>query len=305
MPFYRFLEPLAFFSIISALFLTVPSYATFDQDIPNPCLDAVPVALDGTTRSFDFPDHASQYIRVDVPSAGLLSVSTSSFDAVSLAIVGAECGSDTSRSLTVIERSAVHLVMHVRQTGSYMFRIDSDPLAPIRQTKMRTAFVPEAPSAVFAKVGEDEEEIEIEPETLIDPGPAANDTLHSKLQLLCHKGEVDDHSDVPNCATFLTLGQFAAGELNNGNGDDEDMFTFVVDGSGSSNPRPVEIVISSEGDIVGGLYDHRGQHLEMTANDAEAQVRIFRSLEPGTYFVRVASRQGGAGYYALSVDTSR
>ncbi len=164
----------SFFSIAFVLcwICTVPSYATFDQNVSNPCLDAVPVALDATTRFFDASDHASQVVRVDVPAAGLLSVSSSSFDTTSLAIVGAECGLDMSRNLAVVERSLVHVVVNVRRPGSYLFRVRRDPLAPSRQNRVQTAFVAHSSQTTQGDVGEDEDEIEADPDPLRDGNQA-------------------------------------------------------------------------------------------------------------------------------------
>lgn len=375
-----------FFSTLFALccLLATPGYATFVQD-PSTCLDAPSVALDATTRFTGF-DVTSPYFRVDVPSAGLLSVRVSALDLAELTLDlnGGDCDAHKGRDFAVVERSAAHLVVNVFRSGSYTFRIGTDPLAPPLERKIQTAFVgyvsppvgTEAgededeievePDPVRAggwelrrmrtaglasasssgagdagededeievepdplqdsssqshfapgstplsadatetqggtgDAGEDEDEIEVEPDPLLGPGLPASSTLGSKLQELCRQGSFDDHGDMATCATFVPHGQEAYGTLSNGFGDDEDAFTFLV----GSERSPVSITITSEVELVAGLYDQAGRLVERLVR-GEREVQVTRALATGTYLIRLIGSHGGEGSYGLSVTSTQ
>ena len=143
------------------------------------------------------------------------------------------------------------------------------------------------------KYGEDEDEIEVD--GLVYPG---------NLEL-CRLGEVDDHGDSFNCATFMSVGESVGGEIGNDWGDDADTFHFVL---GGSDTDLWIVVIESAGDFdtLGILYDHMGQRLDMNGDRGrDGNFRITRALHPGAYFVRVKGRQGSEGPYSLRVGARR
>ncbi len=135
----------------------------------------------------------------------------------------------------------------------------------------------------------DPEPIETEPEGLRGRGP---------FEALCQAGELDDHADALPCATPLALGRPASGELDNGWGDDHDLFRFELTAA-----RTVRIETSGEADTFGGLYDRHGQRLAAAADGGEgANFRLVKTLAPGLYFVRVEAEGWTEGAYSLSAE---
>lgn len=110
--------------------------------------------------------------------------------------------------------------------------------------------------------------------------------LRLDLAARCRDDANDDHGDTFACATPIGLGTVAA-ELENGWGDDEDVFRFRLDEMRS-------VTIEAAG-VSLGLYDRFGQRL------ATAAGAVVRTLVPGTYFVRV---DGAAGAYELTLASS-
>ena len=110
--------------------------------------------------------------------------------------------------------------------------------------------------------------------------------------------DFDDHSDSLLCATATGLGRSLRAEIDNGWGDDHDVFAFEL-----SAPRTVRIETSGDTDTFGGLYDHLGQRLA-TADDGGNgdNFRLAKTLQPGLYFVRVEGSLGTRGAYQLTID---
>ncbi len=156
------------------------------------------------------------------------------------------------------------------------------------------------PGKGFYKDGEDEEEIEIEADPMVDPGGGSGRSLHARLEQLCRAGAVDDHGDSFTCATFLIAGQAVAGEIRNGWGDDEDVFHFVLGEARGSSLWKVAIETAGDVEVLGALYDRSGQRLVQIGGDGGSRI----VLAPGGYFLRVESRYGGEGAYALAVDAA-
>jgi len=112
--------------------------------------------------------------------------------------------------------------------------------------------------------------------------------LRLDLAARCRDDANDDHGDTFACATAIGPGTMAA-ELENGWGDDEDVFRFRLDEMRS-------VTIEAPGASL-GLYDRSGQRLA-----AEGGAVVVRTLLPGTYFVRVGG--GEVGAYELTLASS-
>ena len=305
--------------IVGFLFLSIAAQAS-SHDRQVDCGSIVAMELNRSWRTDLGAAVSELVVSMDFPGAGIASLSVAApLDGAEplLSRVSSECGTlDGGSELVFLERSATHWVFQVKNPGSCVFRVGpQDTAERLDELRLSTGFVPSAfaethhngggrRGVVFAKIGEDEEEIEIEVDPFMDPGPGAGRTLHSALRDLCLSGEVDDHGNSFTCATFLNPGLEMTGSLVNGWGDDEDVFLFVIDGFQEIGRQTVAIEAASSFEISGALYDASGTRLEAEVG-GEAGFRMVRSLSAGTYFVRVASRHGDEGPYALSVKTLR
>jgi len=278
----------------------------------KPCAVATPVDLNSSLRLYGDPQGEPLFVKLEVPSAGILSIDVAVPGTApaepKLGFVGSGCGVPEMRSEPVVlERSATHLVLVAQDSGPHLFRVASeDPLLPLHELKLRTGFVPDAaPGQPWPKGGEDEEEIEIEPNPLVYAGEDESRSLHAKLHELCRWGELDDHGDSFPCATLLSPGQGMVGEIGNDRGDDSDVFRFVLGSPQETQLRTLVIETTGDLDTFGVLYDRSGQRLEKAdGGGSGSNFRIVRTLGPGTYFVRVEGRDGVQGRYALRVEAS-
>ena len=85
--------------------------------------------------------------------------------------------------------------------------------------------------------------------------------------------------------------------IDNGWGDDRDVFVFELD-----RTRTVQLETAGEVDTFGGLYDRRGQRLAATGDGGDgANFRLVKTLSPGLYFVRVEAEAWSQGAYDLTV----
>ncbi len=287
--------------LVAILFVAPSGHASSAEPGSDPCTHATPVDLNSTLRAYSEQYGDPFLVKVEIPSAGILSVDvavpgpTPAEPKLGLAASG--CGRREVDSEPVfLERSASHLVLTATVAGTHVFRVASqDPLLPLGQFKLRTGFAPS--QNLLARGGEDEDEIEIEPDM--------NRSLHGNLAKLCRKGEVDDHGDSFSCATFLSPGQETAGEVRNGWGDDDDIFLVVLGGSRGSRLWTLAIETSGDVDTFGGLYDRSGQRLASGDDGGSgANFRIVKTLTPGAYFVRVEGRHGAEGAYRLRAEAS-
>jgi hypothetical protein len=273
------------------------------------CDVATPLDLNGSLR-LDV-EGTSFLARLEVPAAGLLSVDAAvPVGAAGAARLAFEACGDSSPTSAVLDRSATHLVLGVTP-GTYAFRVvPQDPRVPFTDLRLRTAFVgnvAEGPDGPQPKEGEDEEEIELEPNPVLHPGLGEGRSLHARMDALCRRsavedGRVDDHGDSFPCATLLHPGQTARGEISNGWGDDADVYRLPVGGAGDDRLWTLTLETTSGLDTVGTLYDRFGQPLQKV--DGGGDFRIVRTLAPGTYFVRVESRDGHEGPYALRAEAT-
>ncbi len=181
--------------------------------------------------------------------------------------------------------------------------VDPDPFAGCTQKAEQIEVDPDP----FAGCTQKAEQIEVDPDPFagctqkaeqieVDPDPFAGS---HPMDALCRDHDFDDHSDNLLCATPVELGGSIPGEIDNGWGDDHDVFVFEL-----SAVRSVQIETSGEVDTFGGLYDRRGQRLAATHGGGDnANFRLAKTLQPGLYFVRVEGAAWSRGAYALTIDT--
>lgn len=276
------------------------------------CATAKTVNLNSSLRGFAGAQGEPALIELTVPSAGILSVDVSVPGAAvvepKIEFEGRGCGSGKADAEPVIlDRSATHFMLLAEHAGSYFFGVGSqDRLRSLGDFKVRTGFVPRARTGpTFDKEGEDEEEIEVEIDPLIRPGGAVSRSLHTMLHRLCSSGEVDDHGDSFSCATFMSPGSGAVGEIRNGWGDDDDVFQLVLGGSHGADFWTVVLEAAGDIETFGILYDRSGQRLENSGSGNDEGFRMVRTLPSGVYYVRVRGRHGAEGSYRLNVDASR
>ncbi len=107
----------------------------------------------------------------------------------------------------------------------------------------------------------------------------------------------DDHGDDRASATRVALPSETSGEIDPGG--DEDWFRFEVAASG-------DVVVETSGvlDTIGALHDANGDALVVDDDSGGAfNFSIQRTLEAGTYYVRVTSFESNTGGYVLHLRT--
>ena len=107
------------------------------------------------------------------------------------------------------------------------------------------------------------------------------------------EGGRDHHGNSHSSATFVSLPSEIAGTVDPGN--DTDYFQFAVSARGA-------VVMESSGglDAVGTLFDARGNRIVQDDDGAGyPNFRIERTLDAGTYYIRVHSFWTTAGDYTL------
>jgi len=110
-------------------------------------------------------------------------------------------------------------------------------------------------------------------------------------------GGGDDHGNSRSAATRVALPSTTSGVIDPGN--DTDYFRFVVSARGA-------VVMESDGslDTIGTLFDARGSRIVQDDDGAGyPNFRIERTLDAGTYYVRVHSYQTATGSYTLNLRT--
>jgi hypothetical protein len=203
--------------------------------------------------------------------------------------------------LAYLERSPGSAVVDVRVPGDYLVCVDAQqPELSLEGYKVAIGFAAVRPANAPAVKGGDPEEDEPDPDT--DPlrlDCSDRSTARRAVRDLCRLSLADDHGDTMQCASPVRPGRELSAEIRNGLGDDDDFFVFALE-----ELRTVRIGTTGDLDTFGGLYDRRGYRLK-TADDggAAGNFRLVKTLSPGRYFVRVASRDGLEGPYGLIVES--
>lgn len=264
--------------------------------------------LNASLRGIGEPDASDLLVKLDIPSAGILSLDLATPGSATalpkLAVADLACGTPGP---IVLERSASHLIIAVESPGPSFFRVASqDPSQPLERFRLDSGFSPDADAVLpIDKSGEDQEVIEIDANPLVYTAPAENRSLQARLDELCRRGEADDHGDSFTCATFLVPGRRIMGEIGNGWGDDADVFRFVLGGAGATKLWTLEIESVGSTDTFGDLYDQSGTLLEKKDGGGNGDnFRIVRVLPSGVYYVRVEGSHGAQGLYGLGVHAS-
>ena len=110
-------------------------------------------------------------------------------------------------------------------------------------------------------------------------------------------GRSDDHGNSRDSARNVKPPNPTLGVIDPGN--DTDYFQFAVSARGA-------VVMESSGslDTIGTLFDSEGRRVEQDDDDAGyPNFRIERTLDAGTYYVRVHSYQTATGGYTLHLRT--
>lgn len=197
------------------------------------------------------------------------------------------------RTFESLMRSPAHWMLAVQRPGRLQFEIKADFESgrDIGDYRLRADFVPVEPLTK-----EDEEILEIEPETFREPDPTRGPDL-------CGRGEVDDHADIFPCATPLEPSVEVGGDLFTPWGDDVDVFTFELDPS--HELWSVLLNGAGDGELHGILFDEQGLRLEQSLDQADDSFGLARALPPGRYFVRIEGRNLFRGQYELRLEATR
>ncbi len=287
-----------------------PGYAEDFGKSKDRCTGAAAVDLNSTLRGHGAEGSRLIFFKVEIPSPGIVTLDAGapgSAAAPSLGLFGSDCGLPAATAgVAIVQRFLNHMLLAVRDPGTYFFALATqDPRQPLQEYEVRAGFMTLDLSGI-AGWDKDDDVIEIDPDQIGAPPPYSS----SRSDLPClmfHRppGEVDDHSDRFPCATPLSPGEEAAGEIGGGWQGDRDVFAFVLGGAGGGDLWRVRLGTTGETDTFGGLYDRHGQRLARADDGgAGANFRIVKTLSPGLYFVRVEGRHRAEGPYSLEVETS-
>lgn len=254
------------------------------------CTYADRLELDTTSR---VDEGGRGCYRIDVAASGVLAVEASAPGSPEaeprLVLLGGD-GSGTVRH-RILQQTPRAVVVEVEAPGTFFVLVGpEDPAMPLAGYKLRTGF---AARLLTKDVDEnDEDGSEIKTRRKPDLGAFALCAgLSEKLETY-GVAEFDDHGDTPLCATPLELGGSVSGAIDNASGDDEDVFTFVVDGLLSV------AIAATAGHLT--LYDGRGQRLASSIGDRTPV--LVRVLSPGRYYLRMQDLRGFGEMYDLSLE---
>lgn len=115
---------------------------------------------------------------------------------------------------------------------------------------------------------------------------------------VCHLGDVDDHGESVLCATSISVGGTASGEIGPaGTAADFDVFTFEL-----TSAATIQIASTGSTDVAGELYDDDGTLLDSDDNGGTSpNFLIVQLLGAGRYYVQVEGVNDD-GTYGLSVS---
>lgn len=307
--------------LLGLLCAAVPGWASALGEGDGLCRNLVPIELDRVLRGPRSDAGEAHCFTAPIPSPGVLTldVSVPGYAAAEpkLDFLGRICGRTTdgweealAEDFVTIERFPAHLALIVEVAGDYSFCVAAqDPALALVPFKLLPGFLELLPTDGDSPIGgiveedpEDPDEDEVDP-NLWDVPPVVAARGESDLRLplaiegLCRWE--DDHGETAACATPIALDRRAAGEIQNGWGDDEDFFTFLL-----STTRTVRIETRGGTDTFGGLYDRFGHRLARADDGGqEGNFRIVKTLGPGRYFVRIEGINGAEGRYALEIRT--
>jgi len=268
------------------------------------CARATSIHLGTTVRYFADATAEVQCFETYVPSAGMLMLDVSVPAAAQvepgIEFYGQLCDApeDSPAPFIYVERWATNMLLAIRTPGSYLFCVGAqDPELVLGEYRLTSGF-----SVVPVTKGGDPEEDEPDPDPAPAPAPAPVVVVGSSspfvLHDVCRRNVADDHGDTFRCATPLGLGEEVSAEIRSDWGDDDDLFTFVLE-----ELRTVRIETTGSTDTFGSLYDRDGNRLR-TDDDggSDTNFRIVKTLSPGAYSVRVTGGEGMEGSYQLTVE---
>ncbi len=320
---------LALSIVALVLFSLAPAGASGD----NLCAETRYSDINSALRGHGDPSVERQCFESHLPSSGLLMLEVSVPNGAQaeprLELLGRLCDGwqANPENLDYQARLAAHLLVEISAAGNYLFCVAAeDPAQTLDDYKLVNGFV----SSGLEKGDPDESEPEPDPfanpagdevrsgaQIELGPGPDTAAGLEkgdpdesepepdplvfpplSELPRVCRQTRVDDHGGTFRCATPIALGREVRAEVDNGWGDDEDLFTFAV-----KELTSVRIETTGSSDTVGGLYDGDGYRLRVDDDGGSGgNFRIVKTLSPGRYFVRVEGGAGAEGLYGLTVE---
>ncbi len=268
------------------------------------CARATAIHFDTTVRHFD-DAVVPQCFETYVPAAGMLmlevSVPATTEVEPEIAFYGQSCDAaeESPAPYTYVERWAARLLLAIRTPGLYHFCVGAqDPELRLGEYKLTSGF-----SMAPVTKGGDPEEDEPDPDPQPAPAPIVVGGSPSPRMLhdVCRANVTDDHGDTFRCATPLGLGEEVSAEIRSVWGDDDDLFTFVLE-----ELRTVRLETTGGTDTFGSLYDRRGNRLRADDDGGDGtNFRIVKTLSPGVYFVRVTGGGAVEGSYRLTVENLR
>lgn len=302
----------ATFFIYVALSLLFGDSATASED--TVCSTALVGNAHATWRGLGTRADASQCFTAHLPAAGTWMLEVSARGEArgepKIDFLGRRCDA-TFRGLERFhyrERYANRLWLEIHEAGQYLYCVTTqDPEEFVDDYKLTSHFIatsfekeedpdehepiPDPLTIGFLK-DEDPDEHEPIPDPIVDPSEV------SSIKDLCRRNRADDHSDTFLCATSINLGQDVMAQTHNPWGDDEDVFTFVIE-----ELTTVRLSTTGNSNFFGSLHDHAGNRLKAAGGSASgANFRIVKTLSPGRYFVRVEGTDGTEGAYGLRVE---
>lgn len=282
---------------LATAFDAAPLDALAPHDPPASCRDALVLTPGETWRDPGaFPDGACFTVQAEVADLVAIEVSQDAF-APRVHIADFH---GTEPAVSLRHRSATVVIATATEGTLWLRVVPDDPSgdeAPFRLTV----------SASPQTRDEDDSEIEVEPDPVAFPPSRRQTTIEHAFpgiadrnaRGLCgsdRRPAGDDHADDFLCATALTSGSVSTGRLGNPRGDDRDVFQIDVE-----SIRPIGLVAAGEVAMVAELFDRSGLRLDVVEGDDEG-LRWVRTLVPGTYFLRLTSRDGSSGTYLVGLD---
>ena len=214
-----------------------------------------------------------------------------------------ECSDSAPSSVRVRDRWVSSWLGEITAAARVAVCIDSqDPAGHLGSFKLTSVFAEQ----LWAKDGHPDED-EPEPDGLIagrlltkDGHPDEDEPEPDGWvadQGLCRAAAIDDHSDLFRCATPLVPGEVLEAEIRNAWGDDQDVFALRLD-----ELATVRVEIADAGAFHGTFYDRFGNRLLATEIVGPSGSRLYKTLVPGLYFLRVSAPLKTEGAYRLRIE---